>query len=200
MTIHIYSKVSRQALGDLSQLRSFLQNRLTYAVRIKLDAEVIGSGTGAGAFSGITNSGNYVAYSENSPQFGTLDAVRDAMGQLENSNVDSNLVVLNPGDLATIDITKAVSSGEYLAALPRGAVNRNLWGVPVTTSPAVSAGDFVVGDFKAGAALWLREDAQMLIGTDGSDFTTNLLTVLVEMRVRVWCCPSQGVLCTNRLT
>lgn len=182
MTINIYTKVSRQALSDLSQLRAFLNNRLTYAVRTKLDAEVIGGDGTAGNFSGITKSGNFTAYSENSPTYGILDGVRDAMGQLENSNISPTLTVLNPNDLATIDISKASTSGDYLAANPRAMVDRNLWGVPVTTSSSVTAGDFVTGDFLAGAALWVREDAQMFIGTDGNDFTQNLLTVLVELR------------------
>lgn len=182
MTINCYTKVSRQALSDVDSLRTFIANRLGYAVRVKLDAEVIGSGTGAGNFKGITASGNFSPFTQPSPIYSLLDAVRVAAGELEAVDVDSTLVVLNPSDLAAIDISKASTSGDYLAANPRGDILRNLWGVPVTTSSAVSEGDFVIGDFLAGSTLWVRENVNLIVGTDGNDLTTNMLTCLVEMR------------------
>ncbi len=50
------------------------------------------------------------------------------------------------------------------------------------TSTAVTAGEFIGGDFEVLNVLF-REQAVIQIGLDGSDFTNNLKTILVESRL-----------------
>lgn len=183
LTVAIYNKVSLQALSDVQGLREWMGTRLAYAVRSKLDSMIIGTGTGTFAtFSGITGSGNYTAYSLTSPLSTSLDNIRLAIADCEGMAMAPDLVVMSPDDLATIDTSKASSAGVYLSGSPRQAMPRTLWGVPVIAHPDMGAGKFVVGNFAMGATLWTREEITIRFGLDGSDFTRNLVTCLVEMR------------------
>ena len=104
------------------------------------------------------------------------------MNQLELANFNGNYIVLNPSDLAAMELTKD-STGNYTYPMyiPASDGITRLQGVPVVTNNLVPAGEFYVGDFTY-SNLRIREEMNLQVGFVNDDFTNNLVTILCEMR------------------
>ena len=94
-------------------------------------------------------------------------------------------IVLHEIDWADIELTKT-TDGAYLFANPQGNVDSRMWGLPVVATPAMTAGDFLVGAFKMGATVYDRMAVEVLISTENvDDFEKNLATMRAEERVAI---------------
>ena len=61
-----------------------------------------------------------------------------------------------------------------------------MWGLPLVNTPAMTAGDFLVGNFQMGATIYERMGVEVLISTENvDDFETNRATVRAEERVAI---------------
>src|SRR4029079_5459693 len=87
----------------------------------------------------------------------------------------------NPRDLEKFQ-TITNSMGQYMGGGPFnvGAV-RSMWGYPIVPDRAIPEGHVVGGDGTM-AAIFDREDANILIDTINDQFVRNMLTILAEMR------------------
>lgn len=88
---------------------------------------------------------------------------------------------LEPFDTAMADIYGARSGLDNPAAL----TGPTLWGLPVVaTEAAAFQGKFLTGAFNAGAQIFDREDANVVISTENADdFEKNMLTIRCEERL-----------------
>ena len=94
-------------------------------------------------------------------------------------------IVLNELDWALIELLKT-NDGAYLFANPQGNVSARMWGLPVVATPAMDAGDFLVGSFTMGATVYDRMGVEVLISTENvDDFEKNLATMRAEERVAI---------------
>jgi HK97 family phage major capsid protein len=111
------------------------------------------------------------------------------------SGMPGDAIVLNPVDLAAISAMKN-ADGSYFVQRP--SVDHPgpgldqpidaLWGMRVVTSTTMNPGEFLVGAFQAGAAIYQREDLSVEVGYAENDFTENAVRILVEERLAlaVW--------------
>ena len=94
-----------------------------------------------------------------------LDAVLPSGGWPESALTELLLpadgVVLNDIDWADIELTKT-SDGAYLFTNPQGTVSPRMWGLPIVNTPAMTAGDFLVGNFAMGATVYDRMGVEVL--------------------------------------
>mgnify|MGYP002131943401 CR=1 FL=1 len=92
--------------------------------------------------------------------------------------------VLHFIDWARIELTKD-SLGRYILANPAGLTGPTLWGLPVVaTEAAAFQGKFLTGAFNAGAQIFDREDANVVISTENADdFEKNMITIRCEERL-----------------
>lgn len=182
VTLAHWIPVSKQVLADSPQLRSYIDGRLMYGLKLKEDTQIL-HGTGAnGELSGV-----YVgrtAYAVTSPLSYTtkLDIIRDAMTQCHTSEYMPTAIVLNPSDWAEIEQSKD-SQGRYLFSNPQSAAAPNLWGLPVVVTNSMTAGTFLVGAFDMACQLWDREDASIEVGLNSDNFVKNMVTILCEERL-----------------
>jgi hypothetical protein len=104
------------------------------------------------------------------------------MAQIANSNFNANYVLVNPADLAEMELTKT-STGEYTLPMfvPMADGVTRVANVPVVANNGVASGDYVVGDFTK-SNLRMREDLNIQVGYVDDDFTRNMMTVLCEAR------------------
>ena len=59
-----------------------------------------------------------------------------------------------------------------------------MWSVPVVISPALAAGSFLVGDFTASTALFMREVLNVQVAFENEDdFVKNMCTFRAEERI-----------------
>lgn len=111
-----------------------------------------------------------------------IDVLRVAMLQNALALLPADGIVLHEIDWADIELTKT-KDGAYLFSNPQGTVSPRMWGLPVVSTPAMTAGDFLVGNFLMGATVYDRMGVEVLISTENvDDFETNRATMRAEER------------------
>ncbi|ACE75746.1 P06 [Xanthomonas phage phiL7] len=178
-----YMKASRQILSDSSQLQSFINARLLRGLEVVEEAQLLnGNGTGqnlagllpaATAFTAPITVANATA----------VDRLRLAILQAQLAEFPATGIVLNPADWAGIELIKD-TQGRYILGNPQGVLAPTLWGLPVVSTQAMAAGQFLVGAFDAAAQIFDRWEARVEVATENQDdFVKNLVTVLCEERL-----------------
>ncbi len=162
-----YVKVNRVDVDDVPGLMADLQNGalrydVLHAVEALLVAEITGT-TGLLA-PNVSGDGN------------VPDKLLTAVGLLTASGVVPNFIALNPTDATLAYKEREGDQNGYVAGSPWEKLP------PVVQSPALPAGEALVGDSRVGAALGVRQGVTVAVGTEGSDLIQNVLTVLLEGR------------------
>lgn len=180
-----YIRISKKMMDDITGLTTFLQSRLLELLLREEDDQLLnGNGTSPN-LSGITDSGNYTAFSGSA----TIDVEQlvQAISQLEGLDREANGILLNPSDYWRIALNKT-NTNEY--TMPGGIVVvgedgvLRIGGVPVYRSTAVTVDKFIVGDWVMGANLLTREAPRVeFFYEDANNVTKNQVTVRVEERV-----------------
>ena len=88
---------------------------------------------------------------------------------------------MNPVDWFIIS-SERDSEGQYVLGSPRDPSPPALWNVPVVTTPSLAAGTVLVVDPAQVAVLDRQLPSLMASREDGTNFTTNMVTLLAEMR------------------
>lgn len=184
--ITAFTKVSKEALDDIKFLQSEINTDLLSLINLKLDTDLFGGSGTTPVIRGINTYATTFSVAatglanaiDNANEF---DVLRAALWQVENAYFSPNYILLNPIDVAKIDMLKATTN-EYLVA-PFGGqyMFKTFYGVPVIANNVVTAGQFLVGDFTK-SNLGIREEVNIQIGYENDDFTKNLVTILAEMR------------------
>ncbi|EQB6531191.1 phage major capsid protein, partial [Yersinia enterocolitica] len=113
-----------------------------------------------------------------------IDDLRLAMLQSQLARFSASGHVLHFIDWAKIELTKD-TLGRYILGNPSALTTPTLWGLPVVaTEAAAFKGKFLTGAFNAGAQIFDREDANVVISTENSDdFEKNMITIRCEERL-----------------
>lgn len=191
-TIPVWMNITRQAAQDHAQLTSYLQQRMIYRVRRRLDNQIVnGDGTGAN-LTGLLNRSGILTLAPAGAE-ARVFTVRKAITLVEQNELEPDTVVLNPADLEKFDLLTASGSGEFM--VERQAYNRipSAWGLTPVVSNAVAAGTALVLD-RTAAMVWDRQDPTLyLTDSHASNFTSNILTMLVELRAALSLFQPKGV-------
>lgn len=172
MTIAHWIPASRQVLSDNGQLAAFIDGQLLYGLSIEEEDQIVlGDGTG-GKIDGLVSQA--IAYSRTTSGDNAVDVLRRSMTQVQLADGNPTGILLNPEDAETLALLKD-STGQYLDW------NDKL--VPIVVSNAITAGNFLTGDFVQACDYWIREDALVRISESHSDFfTKNMVAILAELR------------------
>lgn len=182
-TIAHLVKASRQILDDAPALRSTIDAEMRYGLEFAEETELLtGDGTGAHLLGLVPQataySGAFVVTGETA-----IDRIRLAMLQGVLALYPMTGTVLNPTDWTKIEMTKD-GMGRYIIGDPQGTVTPRLWGLPVVSSLALTAGTFLTGAFKYGAQIFDRMAIEILISTENNDdFEKNMITIRAEERL-----------------
>ncbi len=170
-------KITKQLLDDMPVLASYIEGRLAYGVRLKLEAKVINGNTSS--FSGLMKVGNSLVAV---PDALAIDTINTAKYQVWGSGLMPEAVVLNPVDWGKIEREKT-DDGHYLFGTPGAVVQPVIWGLPVVLSSAMPLGKFWLGNLTIGVSGYVRNEVMVEASTeDGDNFTKNLVTIRAEMR------------------
>lgn len=171
--------VTRQAVADVRQLRSLIDQELEENVEEELEDQALqGDGSGNN-FTGIYNTSGTQSQAYTT---GLLVTARKARTLVRTVGRDvANAYVMHPNDWEDFDLltdgeTRYYFGGPLVMGTPR------LWGLPVIESEGAIEGTALVGNFRR-AILWDREEFSIRISDSHSDFfVRNLLAVLGELR------------------
>lgn len=178
-----YMKASRQVLSDVNQLKSIIDQRLLFGLKMTEEAQLLnGDGTGQNLLGIIPQATAYSApITLSSPT--SIDVMRLAMLQAALAEFPATGHVMNPVDWAWIETMKD-TDGHYLIGNPQGSLAPTLWNLPVVTTQAMTVDKFLTGAFKLGAQIFDRWDARVEVATENEDdFIKNMVTVLCEERL-----------------
>lgn len=182
--IAVWIKVSKEALADIKFLQAEINTELRELVELKLDEQIL---------SGDGNSPNLKGILPVVPTFAAVstmallvptpnrfDVVMAAVAQIAAANFTADTVILNPADFYSLQLVKD-TTGAYIMPPFSSTNGLTIAGLRVVANNGVTAGTFLVGDFKK-ASLAIREDVNIQVGYVNDDFTKNLVTILAEMR------------------
>lgn len=184
-TIAHWLPATRQIINDSTQLKSYIDSRLIYGLKLAEDEQVLyGDGLGEN-LQGILTQAGIQTYNWSAGNVGDtkIDAVRRAMTKALVAHYPVSGVVLHPNDWEDIELAKG-SDGHYIWVIVTEGGQQRLWRAPVVVTTAINQDDFLTGAFEMGTALWDREEAAIRV-TDSHDdfFTKNLWAILAEERL-----------------
>ena len=183
-TIAHWIKVSIQLLNDMPALAAYMEGRLAYGVRLKLEYKIINGDTkktGARSFIGLLESNQSLSVT-NEKGDTNIDVFSRAKATACASGILPEAIVLNPEDWGKTERIKG-SDGHYLFGAPGSAVQPVVWGLPVVLSGAMPVGKYWCGNITIGVSAHMLEDVTVELSTeDGDNFTKNLCTIRAEAR------------------
>ena len=178
--VAVSAKISYEMRDDFDYMQSEIDNMLrTSLVQERTKQLLTGDGTGVNLKGIFTAAATYTATALDGTveMANKADAIRAAILQMRNLNFYPDVVMLNPSDRASIDLTKD-STGHYIS----DELFRLIRGVEIVESTYVKAGDFLVAD----TSKWnVRpyKGIRVEFGWVDDDFQKNLFTVICEERL-----------------
>lgn len=180
------AKITRQAMDDAPRLVGEIDSEMRYGLGFIEERQFLFGNNVGQNLHGIMPQATFFAVPAGfTRRAGTtkVDVLRVAMLQNAVALLPADGVVLNDVDWADIELTKT-TDGAYLFANPQGSVSPRMWGLPIVTTPAMTADQFLIGNFTMGATVYDRMSVEVMISTENADdFETNRATMRAEERV-----------------
>ena len=185
-TIAHIIKVTKQVMDDAPMLSSYIDNRMGYGVRQRLEYQIINGNGTAPNISGILD-GNSTAV-----VVGTSANAFDYTNKLKyaviGADFQPDFYFINPADWSAMETIKRgagdaayVGAGGAVSYVNNGLEPR-LWGLSVVASNSVPVGTVIAGS-RDSMMLWTRQGVTIDVSESDSDnFQKNLLTIRAEMR------------------
>ncbi|MEV7611317.1 phage major capsid protein, partial [Microbacterium sp. NPDC089320] len=163
--------ITDETLEDQPRARGYLNNRLPFMVRQRLDSQIlVGSGTGVNLRGLLNTTGIQTQAKGGDP---TPDAVYKAMTLIKvNGLAMPNVTVWNPADWQDVRLLRT-TDGIYIWGSPSEPGPARIWGLPVVEAFGLTEGTAVVGDFANYSELATRRGIDVQISNSHADFFTN---------------------------
>lgn len=175
--------VTDEQLEDVEGVRAYLNQRMGFTVRQRLDTQVIaGDGTPPNLM------GTLNVASINSQAKGTdnvPDAIYKGMDLVRvTGRAMPNVVLFNPTDWQAVRLLKT-ADGSYVWGSPSEAGPARIWGLPVVLSTAMTENTAIVGDYARFSALHVRKGLVVETGYVNDDFTDGRVTIRAGLRCAI---------------
>jgi len=182
-TVAHWIKVSNQLLADAPAIVSYIDTRARDGLAQRVDAQLLNGNGSSPNLSGLTDTGNFTAYTATSDDL-LVDAINRAKYDLWALGNMPDTVIVNPADWGAMERTReGAGTGMYLYGTPGTMAGVNPFGLRVVLSNNMASGKFLVGAIANSTALYVRQGATVEMGYINDDFTKNLVTIRVEERL-----------------
>jgi HK97 family phage major capsid protein len=182
-TVAHWIKVSNQLMADAPAIVAYIDTRARDGLAQRVDAQLLNGNGVSPNLSGLTDSGNFTAYTASSDDL-LVDGINRAKWQLWATGNTPDTVIVNPADWGAMERTReGTSTGMYLYGMPGSDAGLNPFGLRVVISNNMASGKFLVGAIANSTALYVRQGATVEMGYVNDDFTKNLVTIRVEERL-----------------
>lgn len=173
--------VTDEQLEDVAMIQSYLNQRLTFGLRQRLDLQVIqGDGT-APNLEGILNTASILTQAKGIDP--VPDAVHKALTKVRvTGRAFPDHVLMHQNDWQDIRLLRT-ADGIYIWGSPSEAGPERIWGIPVVQSDALTENTAIVGDFGNFSMIFERRGIEIQVGFVGSQFTQGKRTIRADLRV-----------------
>jgi HK97 family phage major capsid protein len=176
-------KFSQEILEDMPMFTSYLTTRWLELLKQAEDTKLL-YGTGSSDIKGLTVSGT--AWTDNLAdskvdRYMILDS---ATTQVQAANFTPNYILLHPTDGMLLRQARDTTGAPYF--LYSLGTNQPMYinGAQIILTPAMTVGDFLVGDFAMGAQIWDRKAASITFYDQNEDDAIyNLILAIIEERL-----------------
>ncbi len=159
-----YKAVTRQALEDIPQIQTIVQNRLLSGVASALEAAAVAALVAA-ALPTAEGAGDMI------------QGIRVGIATVESAGFKPNAVLVHPQDAAGLDM------GIFTQTNNGAVTNGTIWGLPIVSATAITPGTSYVGDFKNGETWFDRGNTDVYMSDSHADFfLRNQMVILAEAR------------------
>jgi HK97 family phage major capsid protein len=171
--------VSDEQLADVPGVAQFIDGRLRFFVRKRLDVQLLMGDAIAPNILGILSTPNVQVQVMGTDS--AIEAVYKAIVKVRvTGQANPTAVIIHPNDYQPIRLW-ATNDGIYVFGSPADIDVPRLWGLPVVESTAITEGTALVGDFTQ-STLWMRQEAQVEIGLTDDNFIKGLQTIRASLR------------------
>lgn len=184
-TIPVWTKITRQAAADVPQVMGYLDGRLRYGLRRRSDKQSINGDGVSPNLKGLLNRSGIITYAPGSSE-ARYKSIRHAIRLGEDAEAVYEIIVLNPADAEIFDLSNDTSAGLHAVDADGGIANRGprtAWGLTQVRSTAIASGTALLIDPMHVAMFDRQEVTAYMTDSHGNDFTANLLTLLLELRM-----------------
>lgn len=166
--IATFIPVTDEQLEDVAQIRGYLDNRLPFMIRQRLDSQILnGNGTSPN-LRGILNVAGIQTQAKGTDP--NPDAVYKAMVKVRvTGRSQPNGIVFNPFDWQLIRLLRT-ADGIYIWGNPSDAGTDRMWGLAVAQGDVLTAGTAIVGDFATYSELAVRRGLDVQVSNSHSTF------------------------------
>ncbi len=173
--------VTDEQLEDVVGVESYLNQRLGFGVRQRLDGQVlVGNGT-APNLRGILNVAGIQTQAKGTDP--VPDAVYKAMTKVRvTGRAFPNAFVVHPNDWQDIRLLRT-ADGIYVWGNPSEAGPERIWGLQVVQTDILTENTGLVGDFVNFCQLYERRGLEVMVGYVGTQFTEGKRTIRAGLRV-----------------
>ena len=174
--------VTDEQLEDVAQVQGYLNNRLQFGLRQRLDLQLlVGDGTPPNISGILDRSGIQTQAKGTDP---TPDAVYKAMTKVRVTGQSiPNAVVFHPNDWQDVRLLRT-TDGIYIWGSPSETGPSMIWGLPVVQAQALTENTALVGDFANFSELATKRGIEVKVSDSHSDyFVKGKQAVRADMRV-----------------
>jgi len=177
----VWLPVTDEQLEDVPGAREYVEMRLSFMLRQRLDAQIlVGSGT-APNLEGVNNVTGIQTQAKGTDP--TPDAVYKAMTKVKvTGRAMPSAVVFHPNDWQDVRLLRT-ADGIYIWGSPSEAGPARIWGLQVVESDAQTENTAVVGDWTNYALLAVRRGIDVQVtNSHASDFINGKQAIRADMR------------------
>ena len=173
--------VTDEQLEDVPQVNSYINNRLLFGLRQRLDTQVLIGDAAGSNLRGIKNVVGIQTQAKGVDP--TPDAIFKAMRKLRvTGRVMPTHVLMHPEDWEEIRLLRT-ADGIYIWGSPAEAGPERIWGLPVIQQDIDSAGTGYVGSFQpAWISLFEKKGIDVQVGFSGTQFLEGKRSIRADMR------------------
>lgn len=172
--------VTDEQLADVPGVGAYLDQRLGFMVRQKLDSQVL---VGDGIAPNLAGTLNVAGINTQALGADTvLDAVYKALDLVKvTGRAQANVVIMHPTDFQPVRLLKT-ADGIYIWGSPADAGPDRVWGKPLVLTTAVTQNTGIVGDYARFSGLHVRQGLEVQTGFVNDDFTKGLVHIRAGLR------------------
>jgi HK97 family phage major capsid protein len=166
--IAVFLPVTDEQLEDVPQVRGYIDNRLPFMIRQRLDLQMLNGNGTAPNLRGLFNQTGIQTQAKGTDP--TPDAVYKAIVKVETiGQAIANAVVFNPTDWQNVRLLRT-ADGIYIWGNPSDAGPERIWGLQVVRAQAATAATALVGDFANFCQLAVRRGIDVQVSNSHSTF------------------------------
>ena len=178
----VFIPVTMQQMEDVDGIEAYVDNRLRYMLRARLDSQIL---NGSGSTPNLEGTLNVSGINTQAKGTDSVpDAVYKGMTAVRATGfAEPSVVFAHPNDWQDVRLLQT-ADGVYIWGSPADAGPDRIWGVSVVQTTAVVENCMITGDYANFSALYTKRGITLAVSDSHSSyFTRGMLAIRADMRI-----------------